>query len=225
MAYGTALVSATRKKTLARESPDRRASITSATPRPRSCHSSCISASKAVTAAGRSMPSIADIMTRMRRVSPGSLRACAAGSVLIACCLAPIDARQGRSVPLAPQDLAQIWDAEHLSPPLPPLIEHAEVERRLAAASASDPNRFILERAGESLEGRAINMITVGTGPFRVLLWSQMHGDEPTATAALFDVLDYFQRHRTDPAVQRILSALTLHIVPCLLYTSPSPRD
>jgi hypothetical protein len=39
-----------------------------------------------------------------------------------------------------------------------------------------------------------------------VLLWSQMHGDEPTATAALFDVFDYFQRHRDDPAVQRILS-------------------
>ena len=53
-------------------------------------------------------------------------------------------------------------------------------------------------------------MITIGTGPFRVLLWSQMHGDEPTATAALFDVFEYFQRHRTDPVVQRILSSLTL---------------
>src|SRR5262249_56925142 len=46
--------------------------------------------------------------------------------------------------------------------------------------------------------------------------WSQMHGDEPTATAALFDVFDYFQRHQTDRVVQRILTSLTLYIVPML---------
>jgi hypothetical protein len=79
-----------------------------------------------------------------------------------------------------------------------------------------DPSRFIFERVGASLEGRSINMITAGTGQTRVLLWSQMHGDEPTATAALFDVFDYFQRHRGDPAVQRILSSLTLYVVPML---------
>jgi len=48
------------------------------------------------------------------------------------------------------------------------------------------------------------------------MLWSQMHGDESTATAALFDVFDYFQRHQSDPVVQRILSSLTLYIVPML---------
>jgi hypothetical protein len=137
---------------------------------------------------------------------------------LIAVCLAlPVRARPvDKPVPLTPQDLAHIWDTEHVSPPLPPLLDHDEVERRLTAVAAADPTRFILERVGDSLEGRSINMITVGTGPFRVLLWSQMHGDEPTATAALFDVFDYFQRHRADPGVQRILSALTLYIVPML---------
>ena len=59
-------------------------------------------------------------------------------------------------------------------------------------------------------------MVTTGTGPFRVLLWSQMHGDEPTATAALFDVFEYFQRHRERSGVQRILSSLTLYVVPML---------
>jgi hypothetical protein len=116
---------------------------------------------------------------------------------------------------IAPQDLAAIWDAERVSPPLPPLLEHAEVERRLTAIAQSD-SRFTLERAGASLEGRSINMMTIGTGPYRVLLWSQMHGDEPTATAALFDVFEYFQRHRTDPVVQRILSSLTLYVIPML---------
>jgi hypothetical protein len=121
-----------------------------------------------------------------------------------------------RVAPVSPQDLAAIWDAEHVSPPLPPLLDHAEVARRLGAVAESDPSRFILERVGESLEGRPINLVTIGNGPFRVLLWSQMHGDEPTATAALFDVFDYFQRHRTDPVVQRILSSLTLYVIPML---------
>jgi hypothetical protein len=121
-----------------------------------------------------------------------------------------------RAVPITPQDLAAIWDAEHVSPALPPLLDHAEVERRLAAVAQADPAQITLERAGASLEGRSINLVTMGTGPFRVLLWSQMHGDEPTATAALFDVFEYFHRHRTDAVVQRILSSLTLYIVPML---------
>jgi hypothetical protein len=124
--------------------------------------------------------------------------------------------KPGKVPPVSPQELARIWDTEHVSPPLPPLLEHAEVERRLQAVSQVDPSRFIFERVGASLEGRSINMITTGTGPFRVLLWSQMHGDEPTATAALFDVFDYLQRHRSDPVVQRIQSSLTLYVVPML---------
>src|SRR6185503_7863022 len=123
---------------------------------------------------------------------------------------------QGRVPPVAPQELARIWDAEHVSPPLPPLLDHDEVERRLQAVAAVDPNRFIFERVGASLEGRSINMISAGSGPYRVMLWSQMHGDEPTATAALFDVFDYFQRHRGDPVVERILSSLTLYVIPML---------
>jgi hypothetical protein len=133
--------------------------------------------------------------------------------------VAPLTWDQGKSakvLPVLPQELGRIWDAEHVSPPLPPLLEHDEVERRLQAVSRVDPSRFIFERVGASLEGRSINMITTGTGPFRVLLWSQMHGDEPTATAALFDVFEYFQRHRDDPVVQRILSSLTLYVVPML---------
>jgi hypothetical protein len=154
------------------------------------------------------MPSIAGYYARMRF----------AAVVVAAVCLSlPLAAARPDKLPaITPQELAQIWDAEHVSPPLPPLLVHDEVERRLTALAAADPSRFVLERVGESLERRSINMITVGTGPFRVLLWSQMHGDEPTATAALFDLFDYLQRHRADPVVQRMLSALTLHVVPML---------
>ncbi len=114
------------------------------------------------------------------------------------------------------QDLAKLWDAGHVSPPLPPLMDHAEVSRRLQAVAASAPGLFRVEKIGESLEGRAINLVTAGTGPFPVLLWSQMHGDEPTATAALFDVFELLRAHPGDPIVRRVLSRLTLHVVPML---------
>ena len=120
-----------------------------------------------------------------------------------------------RATPVTPRHLAAIWDAERVSPPLPPLMDHAELERRLNGVAKAD-SRFAFERVGTSAEGRSINMMTVGSGPYRVLLWSQMHGDEPTATSALLDVFEYFQRHRTDPAVQRILSSLTLYVIPML---------
>jgi len=128
--------------------------------------------------------------------------------------LAPTARAQEASVP-SPQ-LARVWDAEHVSPPLPPLLDHAEVTKRLNEVVQTTPGLFALEKIGESLEGRAINHVTIGTGRTGVLLWSQMHGDEPTATAALFDVFEYLKRHRDEPMVRRILSQLTLHVVPML---------
>jgi hypothetical protein len=103
-----------------------------------------------------------------------------------------------------------------VSPPLPPLVDHAEVTRWLGALTSTAPDFFTVEKIGESVEGRSINHVRVGTGAFPVLLWSQMHGDEPTATSALFDLFAYLHRHREEPAVRRILSQLTLHVVPML---------
>ena len=136
--------------------------------------------------------------------------------LLLVLCAGSLSAQ--RSVPLSvsPQDLGRIWDAEHVSPPLPPLMTHADVTRRLDAVVQSAPTLFRLEKIGESVESRSINMVTTGTGPVPVLLWSQMHGDEPTATAALFDVFEYLRRHQDDSAVRSLLSSLTLHFIPML---------
>ena len=49
---------------------------------------------------------------------------------------------------------------------------------------------------GTSTHGRALRAITFGTGPTTVFLWSQMHGDESTATMALADLLSWFGRRR-----------------------------
>jgi hypothetical protein len=126
-------------------------------------------------------------------------------------------AQPSRDAPVSPQDLARLWDAEHVSPPLPPLLDHAEVAKRLEALRAGEgSDLFTVEKIGESIEGRSINAVRAGTGPMGVLLWSQMHGDEPTATSALFDLFEYLRKHRQEPGVRRILSRLTLHAVPML---------
>jgi hypothetical protein len=139
-----------------------------------------------------------------------------AAAVLLATLTAPVGAQRGPVPSISPQELARIWDAEHVSPPLPPLIAHEEVVRRLNGFVAAAPDLFTLETIGESVEGRSINHIRAGNGPTPVLLWSQMHGDESTATPALFDVFEYLTRHRNDPVVRRMLTTLTLHFVPML---------
>jgi hypothetical protein len=128
---------------------------------------------------------------------------------------APLAAQRG-AASVSPQDLARIWDAEHVSPPSPPLLTHADVVQRLEAVVSGAPDLFRMEKVGESVEGRALNLVQAGTGAFRVMLWSQMHGDEPTATAALFDIFEFFRRHRQDPAVRGLLSSLTLYFLPML---------
>ena len=51
---------------------------------------------------------------------------------------------------------------------------------------------FKVDKVGKSVEGRDIYLISMGSGKTKVFLWSQMHGDEPTATAALFDLFNFF---------------------------------
>ena len=137
-------------------------------------------------------------------------------------CVLPLIAIAGAAPPqrgtvsLTPQELARAWDAEHVSPPLPLLLDHDEVQRRLHALSEHSPDLFQVETVGKSVEGRTIDMVTVGRGPRRVLLWSQMHGDEPTATAALFDIFEYLDRHRDGDSVRRMLASLTLYVIPML---------
>ncbi len=75
------------------------------------------------------------------------------------------------------------------------------------------------ESVGHSFEGRDIRKITVGSGKRKILLWSQMHGDEATATMAIFDILNFLRSSDTpefNATRQTILSSLELHFVPML---------
>lgn len=112
--------------------------------------------------------------------------------------------------------VAAWWDAHHVVLPPPPLVTHAIVQARLRDVQAGAPDLFSLEQVGQSGEGRAIYHLWFGRGPTKVLIWSQMHGDEPTATSALFDLIKYVAANRTAPEVARMLDALSIHIVPML---------
>ena len=117
----------------------------------------------------------------------------------------------------APQALVDVWDREHVSPPVSSLLNHADLKRRVnALATAGPASPLHVTQVGASLEGREIYDVSFGAGPYVVLLWSQMHGDEGTATSALFDLYAYLDAHRAEAHVARLLSALTVHTVPML---------
>ncbi|RPI06851.1 MAG: peptidase M14 [Ignavibacteriae bacterium] len=69
---------------------------------------------------------------------------------------------------------------------------------------------------GTSGEGRTVSLYTVGDGPVKVMLWSQMHGDEPTATMALLDIFNFFTVHQDHVVTKTIREKLTLLIIPML---------
>lgn len=75
---------------------------------------------------------------------------------------------------------------------------------------------FDLEVLGVSAEGRPIRRITFGSGPTSVLLWSQMHGDESTASMALADLIRFFHDQSGHTVARRIARGATIHMVPML---------
>ncbi|MDO7171345.1 M14 family zinc carboxypeptidase [Mariniflexile sp. AS56] len=71
-----------------------------------------------------------------------------------------------------------------------------------------------METLGHSVLNRPIYGIKIGTGSKRILMWSQMHGNESTTTKALFDLLNTLFDENS--SVSHILNACTLYIIPIL---------
>jgi hypothetical protein len=110
-----------------------------------------------------------------------------------------------------------LWEAwPHAVQVSPFALKHEGMRAELAALLARHPGLFAIAEEGVSAEGRKIPLVVLGTGPTTVLLWSQMHGDEPTATSALLDVLEHLGRTRKTSETELLLSRLTLAIIPML---------
>lgn len=74
------------------------------------------------------------------------------------------------------------------------------------------PSQFIVTQLGTSVQGRSINGITWGNGTTKIMLWSQMHGDEATGTMALFDLFNYLQQD--NETTQLLADRCQLHFIP-----------
>ena len=77
---------------------------------------------------------------------------------------------------------------------------------------------FAVRELGKTEEGRPIHEVKWGVGPIQVIAWSQMHGDEATATMALTDI---FRLLSTSGELsvefkQKLHQKITLRIIPRL---------
>lgn len=75
---------------------------------------------------------------------------------------------------------------------------------------------FEVKKVGTSIEGRDLNLLSIGSGDTDVFLWSQMHGDESTATMAIFDILNFLNSESFQPEKKELLNKLRLHFLPML---------
>lgn len=76
--------------------------------------------------------------------------------------------------------------------------------------------RIRTERIGASVQGRPLTALHVGTGPVKVLAWSQMHGDESAASMGLLDLITWLASEDTSAVRDRLLRSITLTLVPVL---------
>ena len=73
---------------------------------------------------------------------------------------------------------------------------------------------FEKEQIGSSYLGLPIYKMSFGTGEKRVLIWSQMHGNESSGTRAMFDVLNFLQTNHS--VAETILKEITFDFIPML---------
>ena len=54
-------------------------------------------------------------------------------------------------------------------------------------------DKFEVSVLGHSEAGLPIHAVKIGSGSIRILMWSQMHGNESTTTKAVFDLFNYLE--------------------------------
>ena len=135
---------------------------------------------------------------------------------MLLCCL--LTALSALPFP-APAQAPGHWQALHAGTRVAGLesrVFRAEYWWQLTLPGLTAERGFAVEQIGHSAQGRPLRHVQWGNGPTHVLLWSQMHGDESTATMALADLLAWLGDAPDDPRVQQLRQQLTLHVVPIL---------
>ena len=95
-------------------------------------------------------------------------------------------------------------------------FKHQDIDSLLQLHRKS--NVFKITQIGKSVEGRSIHELEYGNGDKKVMLWSQMHGDEPTATMALFDLFNFLEGKGDgfDSVRTLLKDKLNIHFIPML---------
>jgi hypothetical protein len=112
------------------------------------------------------------------------------------------------------EEFAAAWDKHHVSNILPSNVRHKDLQKYLENLK----NLGIkVEEVGRSYANNEIYQIEWGKGKTRVFMWSQMHGDEPTATSGLIDMFAFLQTNRDKIGwVKKLEETLTIRAVPML---------
>ncbi len=92
------------------------------------------------------------------------------------------------------------------------LIKHSVVKK----LSQNLSDIFQVKTIGKSALEKEIFEIKIGKGKRNILLWSQMHGNEPTATGAIFDILNYFEKFIGSDLVSKLINEFTFTFIPML---------
>ncbi len=111
------------------------------------------------------------------------------------------------------ESLASAWETHHISNIFPSDVRHADLKKYISQLSAMG---ISVAEVGRSNANREIYQVAWGRGPTRIFLWSQMHGDEPTATSALIDMFAFLQKNRELEWVKKLSESLSLRAVPML---------
>ncbi|UOX33278.1 M14 family metallopeptidase [Flavobacterium sediminilitoris] len=75
-------------------------------------------------------------------------------------------------------------------------------------------NKFKIETIGKSVLDKDIFSVKFGIGKTKVLIWSQMHGNESTTTKGLFDFFNYLSSNHEN--AELIYKNYTLYSIPIL---------
>ena len=90
---------------------------------------------------------------------------------------------------------------------------------------------FSVRILGKSVNEMPIYGVQFGQGKQRILMWSQMHGNESTTTKAVFDLFSYIKQHSDTEEIADILKKCQFLIIPILnpdgakLYTRHNAAD
>jgi hypothetical protein len=112
--------------------------------------------------------------------------------------------------------IADAYPSFRLHHMFPGNSQYEPVRRELKELVARSSGLFTMEDVGRSIEGRTLSLVCAGTGPRRVMLWSQMHGDEPTATLALLDIMNGMIAWKTEPWLVSMLQDISIAMLPLL---------